>query len=132
MPQALGPVITWVGTTLGVSAGTAAVIVYGTAAVVSGYTAYSTAMTKAKRAEQKARAQARNRAQEIQNMQFGTTAPRRFIYGQTVVNGHLVFQETAGTDNKNLYRVVYLGEGPIQSADKIFFQRSRNPTYWGS
>jgi hypothetical protein len=127
MPQALGPVITWVGTTLGVSAGTAAVIVYGTAAVVSGYTAYNTAITKAKRAEQKARAQARNRAQEIQNMQFGTTAPRRFIYGQTVVNGHLVFQETAGTDNKNLYRMVYLGEGPIQSADKIFFNESEIP-----
>ena len=95
--------------------------VYTVAAITTAYATYKVAEDKAKRAEKKARAQNRNRAVEIQNMQVDSTAPRRFIYGEMLVNGHLVWQETSGTDNVNLQRVVYLGEGPIDSCSEIYF-----------
>ena len=105
----------------GVSMAAAQVIVYGSMVVATGYASVKIAEQKMREMEADARRKARNRAQEIQNMQFGTVAPRRFIYGETIVNGHLIFQETAGTDNKDLYRVVYLGEGPINAATEIYF-----------
>lgn len=105
----------------GLSMAAAQVIVYGSMIVATGYASVKIAEQKAREMEADARRKARNRAQEIQNMQFGTVAPRRFIYGETIVNGHLIFQEAAGTDNKDLYRVVYLGEGPIQSATEVYF-----------
>ena len=105
----------------GLSMAAAQVIVYGSMIVATGYASVKIAEQKAREMEADARRKARNRAAEIQNMQFGTVAPRRFIYGETIVNGHLIFQEAAGTDNKDLYRVVYLGEGPIQSATEVYF-----------
>ena len=120
MPQAVTAGVVYL-MNAGLSMAAAQVVVYGSMAIAAGYTTVKTAEAKARRAENAARRKAANRAQEIQNMQFGTVAARRFIYGQTITNGHLVFQETAGTDNKDLYRVLYLGEGPIQSADQLFF-----------
>ena len=120
MPQAVTAGVVYL-MNAGLSMAAAQVVVYGSMAIAAGYTTVKTAEAKARRAENAARRKAANRAQEIQNMQFGTVAPRRFIYGQTITNGHLVFQETAGTDNKDLYRVLYLGEAPIQSADQLFF-----------
>jgi len=105
----------------GLSMAAAQVIVYGSMVIATGYVSVKIAEQKMREMEADARRKARNRAQEIQNMQFGTVAPRRFIYGEMVVNGHLIFQETAGTDNKDLYRVVYLGEGPINAATEIYF-----------
>lgn len=105
----------------GLSMAAAQVIVYGSMIVATGYASVKIAEQKAREMEADARRKARNRATEIQNMQFGTVAPRRFIYGETIVNGHLIFQETAGIDNRDLYRVVYLGEGPIQSATEVYF-----------
>jgi hypothetical protein len=105
----------------GLSMAAAQVIVYGSMVVATGYASVKIAEQKMREMEADARRKARNRAQEIQNMQFGTVAPRRFVYGEMVVNGHLIFQETAGTDNKDLYRVVYLGEGPINAATEIYF-----------
>ncbi len=131
MPGVLEGLALYVGTAVG-SATAGAVIVYGGTALALGYTAYNTAMTKAKRAEQKARAQARNRAQEIQNMQLGTVAPRRYIYGETITNGHCVFQETGGTGNKFLYRMVYLGEGPINDATELYFNDVNQTSYLNS
>ncbi len=124
MPQYIAAAIKIVAAYTG-STAAATVIVYGSMAIATGYVAVKTAESKAKRAEEKMRTKARNRAQEIQNMQFGTVAPRRFIYGQTITNGHLVFQEAAGTDNKELYRVLYLGEGPIENADQLFFNEDQ-------
>ena len=123
MPTYISAAIAFLTPYLGATGAT--VVVYGSMAYAHGYASVKTAESKAKRAEEKARTRARNRAQEIQNMQFGTVAPRRFIYGQTIANGHLVFQETAGTDNKDLYRVVYLGEGPIENADQLFFNEEQ-------
>ena len=106
---------------LGVKSFTVAkVIVYTAALVATGYGARRLAEIKAKEAEQDM-ALVKNRAVEIQNMQYGSTGNRRFIYGEMIVNGHLVFQETAGTDNKDLYRMIYLGEGPINSATEVYF-----------
>ena len=120
MPQAVTAGVVYL-MNAGLSMAAAQVVVYGSMAIAAGYTTVKTAEAKARRAENAARKKAANRAQEIQNMQFGTVASRRFIYGQTITNGHLVFQETAGTDNKDLYRVLYLGEGPIENADQLFF-----------
>ena len=107
---------------LGVKSFTVAkVIVYTAALVATGYGARRLAEIKAKEAEQDMARRARNRAVEIQNMQYGSTGNRRFIYGEMIVNGHLVFQEIAGTDNKDLYRMIYLGEGPINSATEVYF-----------
>jgi len=87
---------------------------------------------KAAEIEADMRRKARNRAVEIQGLQIGTTAPRRFIYGQMLVNGHLIFQETAGTDNRDLYRMVYLGEGPISNADQLYFNEKQMTDVAGS
>ena len=119
MPQFIPAAIAALTPALGATA--AKVVVYGSLALATGYATYKVAENKMKRMEAEARRKARNRAVEVQNLQFGTTASRRFIYGETLTNGHLVFQETAGTDNKDLYRVVYLGEGPIQEASQVFF-----------
>lgn len=105
----------------GTSFTTAKVIVYGATLLTAGYVGSRIAEQKAKEMQARMRQQAQNRAIEVQNMQFGTSAPRRFIYGETQVNGHLIFQETAGSSNKDLYRVVYLGEGPINNAQDVYF-----------
>ena len=96
-------------------------IVWGATLLATGYAAKRIGDAKAREIEADMRRKARNRAVEVQNMQSGTVAPRRFIYGEMIVNGHLVFQETAGASKKDLYRVVYLGEGPIQSATEVYF-----------
>ena len=101
--------------------GVSTTTVYTVAAITTAYGTYKVAEDKAKRAEKKARAQNRNRAVELQNMQIDSTAPRRFIYGEMMLNGHLVWQETFGNNNVYLGRVVYLGEGPIDSCSEIYF-----------
>ena len=101
--------------------GVSTTTVYTVAAITTAYATYKVAEDKAKRAEKKARAQNRNRAVEIQNLQIESTAPRRFIYGEMMLNGHLVWQETFGSDNVYLGRVIYLGEGPIDSCSELYF-----------
>ena len=115
--QAIAYVMAYTGSSYAV----AQAVVWGATLLATGYAAKRIGDAKAREIEADMRRKARNRAVEVQNMQSGTVAPRRFIYGEMIVNGHLVFQETAGASKKDLYRVVYLGEGPIQSATEVYF-----------
>jgi len=47
-------------------------------------------------------------------------APRRILYGETRTGGVKVFAHTH-TDNRKLLMVILLGDGPVDSVQKIFF-----------
>jgi len=117
---------------VGIPVGTGMYIASATSILAVGGGAKRIAEIKAAEIEADMRRKARNRAVEIQGLQIGTTAPRRFIYGQMLVNGHLIFQETAGSESRDLYRMVYLGEGPINNADQLHFNEKVMTDFVGS
>lgn len=117
---------------VGIPVGTGMYIASATSILAVGGGARRIAEIKAAEIEADMRRKARNRAVEIQGLQIGTIAPRRFIYGQMLVNGHLVFQETAGSESRDLYRMVYLGEGPINNADQLHFNEKVMTDFVGS
>ena len=49
------------------------------------------------------------------------TPSRRIPYGVVRLGGIYMYAETAGTDQKDLWLVLAIGDGPIESIDKMYF-----------
>ena len=61
-----------------------------------------------------------NSLQDRKQMIREPLSSRRIIYGRTKVSGTILFMETAGTDNNDLYMVIGIAGHEIDGIDRIY------------